>query len=51
MVIFPMTLFRVMSKGVEDALELLRRDGTQQGFLDRMQTRAELYEVLHYKPA
>jgi methylisocitrate lyase len=47
-VIFPMTLFRVMMKAAETALAELRVTGTQQGFLDRMQTRAELYELVRY---
>lgn len=49
MVIFPMTNFRVMLKAVQDALAQLKREGTQQGFLDRMMTRKELYELLRYE--
>jgi methylisocitrate lyase len=49
-VLFPVTLFRVAMKGVEEALADLARTQTQQGFLDRMQTRAELYDVLGYQP-
>lgn len=48
LVIFPMTNFRVMLKAVQDALRQLKREGTQQGFLDRMMTRKELYELLKY---
>jgi methylisocitrate lyase len=47
-VIFPMTLFRVMAKAGEQALVELRRSGTQKTFLDRMQTRQELYRLLRY---
>lgn len=47
-VIFPMTTFRVMMKAVEDALKALKETGTQQGFLDRMQTRQELYRLIDY---
>lgn len=49
MVIFPMTAFRVMMKAVEDAFSEIRREGTQTGLLDRMQTRQELYKLLDYQ--
>jgi len=48
MVIFPMTAFRVMMKAVEVAFDEIRREGTQTGLLDRMQTREELYRLLDY---
>lgn len=48
MVVFPMTPFRVMMKAAEDALRELKETGTQRAFLDRMQTRAELYELIGY---
>lgn len=51
MVIFPVTLQRVAMKAMEQALAELRAKGTQQGLLDRMQTRQELYELLGYVPA
>jgi methylisocitrate lyase len=50
LVIFPVTLQRVAMKAMEDCLRLLRRDGSQKSFLDRMQTREELYELLGYEP-
>src|SRR3989338_4402793 len=43
-VIFPMTAFRVAMKEMEEALTKLKKTGTQKGFLDRMQTREELYK-------
>ncbi|MFN3649359.1 MAG: methylisocitrate lyase [Armatimonadota bacterium] len=46
--LFPMTAFRVAMKAVEEAFSRLAAEGTQQGFLDRMQTRAELYELVRY---
>lgn len=49
MVIFPMTLFRVMMKAAEQALQELAQEGTQAGMLERMQTRKELYELLEYE--
>ena len=47
-VIFPVTLQRVAMKAVVEALDELRRAGTQRDLLDRMQTRQELYELLGY---
>jgi methylisocitrate lyase len=49
LVIFPMTLFRVMMKSAETALRVLKRSGTQHGLLSQMQTRKELYELLEYE--
>jgi methylisocitrate lyase len=51
MVIFPMTAFRVAMKASADFLADLKRTGTQKAWLDRMQTRKELYELLDYDPA
>jgi methylisocitrate lyase len=47
-VLFPVTLFRTAMKGVELALGHLAAEGTQANFLDGMQTRAELYDLLDY---
>lgn len=47
-VLFPVTTLRVAMKAVRTALEQLAAEGTQRGFLDTMQTRAELYELLGY---
>ncbi len=49
MVIFPMTLFRVMMKAAEHALATLKAEGSQRSLLEAMQTRAELYELLEYE--
>ncbi|MBI2502672.1 MAG: methylisocitrate lyase [Candidatus Latescibacteria bacterium] len=48
MVIFPMTAFRAMMKAVEQTFRQLRDTGTQAHFLDQLQTRQELYELLQY---
>jgi methylisocitrate lyase len=48
-VLFPVTTLRVAMKAVETALGQIARDGTQKGLLDRMQTRAELYDLLDYE--
>lgn len=47
-VLFPVTIFRAAMKAAEAALAQLAVEGTQTGFLDKMQTRAELYELLGY---
>ena len=49
MVIFPMTLFRVASFAMREALLELKKTGTQQKILDKMQTRQELYKLLNYQ--
>lgn len=49
-VIFPQTAFRVAMKASEQCLGDLRRRGSQKSWLDRMQTRQELYEMLGYDP-
>jgi methylisocitrate lyase len=48
MIIYPMTLVRVMMKRVTELLDELKREGTQAAWLDRMQTRRELYDLLGY---
>jgi methylisocitrate lyase len=50
MVLFPLTGFRVSMQATERCLHDLRRRGTQRPWLDRMQTRAALYELLGYDP-
>jgi methylisocitrate lyase len=47
-VIFPVTLQRVAMKAVQEALAVLKREQTQRSFLNRMQTRQELYDLLGY---
>ena len=51
MVIFPMAAFRVAMRAVERCVADLKRRGTQRQWLGRMQTRAELYDLLEYDPA
>jgi methylisocitrate lyase len=50
MVIFPMSAFRVSMKASDEFLRDLKKQGTQSGWLDKMQTRKELYELLGYDP-
>jgi methylisocitrate lyase len=51
MVIFPQSAFRVSMKASAEFLSDLKKHGTQSEWLDRMQTRKELYELLDYDPA
>ena len=46
--LYPLSAFRAMNKAALAVYRTLRRDGTQQGVLDTMQTREELYEFLGY---
>ena len=48
-VIYPVTLLRLAMKAVEQGLDTLQKEGTQQSLVERMQTRAELYELLEYQ--
>ena len=49
MVLYPLSAFRAMAKAALGVYRELREKGTQAGALDRMQTRAELYDVLDYQ--
>ncbi len=48
MVIYPMTGFRLMLRALDEGYAELLKTGTQAGMLDRMRTRAELYERIDY---
>ena len=48
MVLYPLSAFRAMSRAALAVYGAIRRDGTQQGVVDLMQTRAELYDTLGY---
>jgi methylisocitrate lyase len=48
MVIYPQTALRVAYKAIASMLADLRRDGDQNAWVGRMQTREELYELLDY---
>ncbi|WP_394556004.1 methylisocitrate lyase (plasmid) [Priestia aryabhattai] len=47
-VIYPVTSLRVAAKAYERIFHRLKTDGTQQGALDDMQTRSELYRTISY---
>jgi len=48
MVIWPVSSLRVANKAQADLYAAISRDGGTQKMLDRMQTRAELYEAIGY---
>ncbi len=51
LIIYPMSAFRVSMKVSDEFLRDLRKRGTQSGWIDRMQTREELYRLLDYDPS
>src|ERR1700704_3071905 len=51
MVIFPQSAFRVSMKASEQFLRALKKAGTQSDWIDKMQTRDELYDLLDYNPS
>jgi methylisocitrate lyase len=46
--LYPLSAFRAMSQAALDLYTTLRKEGTQQTMLPRMQTREELYDILGY---
>jgi methylisocitrate lyase len=46
--LYPLSAFRAMSAAALKVYRTIRKDGTQRGVLNDMQTRADLYEVLGY---
>ena len=46
MVIWPVSSLRVANKAQQELFDTIRRDGGTHAMLDRMQTRAELYETI-----
>ena len=51
MIIFPQSAFRVSMKATEKFFAALKKAGSQNDYLDQMQTRKELYDLLDYNPA
>jgi len=47
-VIYPVTLLRLAMGAAERGLREIASEGTQKGLLEKMQSRAELYELLGY---
>jgi methylisocitrate lyase len=50
MVIFPQSAFRVSMKATAEFLRDLKTRGSQRDWLEKMQTREELYQLLDYDP-
>lgn len=48
LVLYPLSAFRAMSAAAVKVYQAIRSAGTQEGVVELMQTRAELYEVLNY---
>jgi methylisocitrate lyase len=48
-VIYPVSLLRLAMKAADQALHVLRNEGSLESSLPQMQTRAELYELLDYE--
>jgi methylisocitrate lyase len=47
--LYPLSAFRSMSAAAMEVYATLRQSGTQAGLIERMQTRADLYDVLNYE--
>lgn len=48
-VLFPMTAFRAAMKTMEGVLTELKKEGTQKGLLERLETREEFYRLIKYR--
>lgn len=48
MVLYPLSAFRAANKAAQQVFQSIRSEGTQKNMIDRMQTRAELYESIGY---
>ncbi len=48
LVLYPLSAFRAMSAAALKVYQAIRSDGTQEGVVDLMQTRADLYDILDY---
>jgi len=49
-IIFPVTLQRIVTQAAQQALSTIKNDGTQKSLIDQMQTRQQLYDLLQYDP-
>ncbi len=48
MIIFPVTALRVTMKNTSSIYKEIKENGTQQSFIEKMQTRQELYDLIDY---
>ncbi len=46
--LYPLSAFRAMAKAAESVYAAVRKEGGQESVIGLMQTRAELYDVIHY---
>jgi methylisocitrate lyase len=46
--LYPLSAFRAMSAAALEVFGAIRKQGTQKSVIDKMQTRAELYDFLNY---
>ena len=49
LVLYPLTAFRAMNAAAANVYATLRREGSQRGVIDQLQTRADLYDLLNYE--
>ena len=47
--IYPVTSLRLAMKAIERGFAAIKQQGTQRDIVDRMQTRAGLYDLIHYE--
>ena len=48
LILYPLSAFRAMSQAALEVYQTIREQGTQQSVVKKMQSRAELYEILDY---
>ncbi len=49
LVIYPVTTQRLALGAVMDGLKTIKKEGSQESVVNKMQTRSELYDLLHYQ--
>jgi methylisocitrate lyase len=49
MALYPLSAYRAMSQAAFQVLAEIRHKGNQRDLIEKMQTRDELYEILHYQ--
>ncbi len=50
MILYPLTAFRAMNQSALTTYTTLKKQGTQESLIDKMQTRDALYQILNYNP-
>lgn len=48
MMLFPLSAWRAMNKAALEVFQTIQKQGSQQACIGQMQTRAELYDLIHY---